>query len=136
MKSIIVIDLNVFVRALLTSGADRVIYQAIEQERITPAFSHDLLENLTRVLLRPKLKLALPDIKELLEIIKAKAVMVKPEIKINACRDASDNIIIETAIAAGAKTIITNDADLLSLNPFQNIAILDARQFIKILRKL
>lgn len=136
MKNIVVIDLNVFVRALLTSGADKTIYEAIEQNRVTPAFCPDMLENLAKVLLRPRLKLDIKDVRELLEVIKTKAIVVMPAIKISACRDASDNIILETAVASSAKVIITNDNDLLVLNPFRGASILNSRQFLKILKKL
>ena len=133
IKNIIVIDLNVFVRALLTKSADRAIYEAIKEGKIIPAFCSDMLENLLRVLIRPRLKLDLSDTKELLDIISLKAIMVKPEIKITSCRDASDNIILETAVACNAKMIISNDDDLLVLNPFRGIPIINSHRFLKVL---
>ena|SRR3989338_747004 len=133
IKGIIVVDLNVFVRALLTKSADRAIYEAIKESKIIPAFCSDMLENLLKVLIRPRLRLNLSDIKELLEIIRLKAIIVKPEIKITACRDASDNIILETAVACNAKMIISNDDDLLVLNPFRGIPIIDSHRFLKAL---
>ena len=136
MRNIVVIDLNVFVRALLTSGIDRIIYDAIKEERIIPAFCPDMFRNLADVLIRPHLKLQLKDIKELLEIIKTKAITVKTGVTINACRDASDNIIIETAVASNAKAIITNDPDLLVLQSHRDIPILTPRQFLKKLNRL
>ena len=132
-KGIVVVDLNVFVRALLTNSVDRAIYEAIKDSKIIPAFCPDMLENLLKVLIRPRLKLDLSDIKELLEIIRLKAIIVKPEIKITSCRDASDNIILETAAACNAKTIISNDDDLLVLNPFRGIPIINSHRFLKAL---
>ena len=113
MKNTVVIDLNVFVRAILTDGINRIIYEAIKEERITPAFSPDMLEDLAKVLLRPRLKLNPEDVKSFLTILSDKAMIVKPTMTINACRDSSDNIILETAMTSQAKTIITNDFDLL-----------------------
>ena len=136
IKGIIVVDLNVFVRALLTKSADRAIYEAIKESKIIPAFCSDMLENLLKVLMRPRLKLNLSDIKELLEIIRLKAIIVKPEIKITFCRDASDNIILETAVACNARMIISNDDDLLVLNPFRGISIINSRQFLRLFNKL
>lgn len=136
MKNIVVVDLNVFVRALLTKSADKAIYEAIKEGKIIPAFCSDMLENLLKVLIRPRLKLDLSDIKELLEIIRLKAIIVKPEIKTTSCRDASDNIILETAVACNAKMIISNDHDLLVLNPFRGIPIINSRQFLKAPNKL
>lgn len=136
MKNIVVIDLNVFIRALLTKSIDKVIYEAIKEEKIIPAFCSDMLENLAKVLIRPRLKLDLSDIKEFLEAIRLKAIIVKPEIRITSCRDASDNIILETAVACNAKMIITNDHDLLVLNPFRGISIINSRQFLKTFNKI
>src|SRR3989338_5599759 len=136
IKGIIVVDLNVFVRALLTKSADRTIYEAIKEGEIIPAFCSDMLENLLKVLMRPRLKLNLSDIKELLEIIRLKAIIVKPEIKITFCSDASDNIILETAVACNARMIISNDDDLLVLNPFRGISIINSRQFLRLFNKL
>ena len=136
MKNIVVIDLNVFVRALLTSGADKVIYTTIKAGKITPAFCPDMFKNLADVLIRPHLKLGIRDVKEVLTIIKDNALVIKPEIKITACRDASDNIILETAAACNAKAIVTNDADLLILNPFRNIPIVNSRKFLELLKDM
>lgn len=135
MKDIVVIDLNVFVRALLGSSADKAIYEAIKTERFILAFCPDMLENLAKVLIRSHLKLEITDIKELLGIIKTKAIIVKPEIKIKICRDASDNIVLETAIAAKANTVVTNDKDLLVLNPFKGFPVITSKEFLKRLRK-
>ena len=133
--SVVVIDLNVFVRALLGSKINKAIYEAIKEERIMLAFCPDMLENLTRVLLRPRLKLKLEDIKEYLELIKTKAIIVKPKIRTNTCRDASDNIVLETAIAAKADIIISNDKDLLVLKSFRGIPIIKPKEFLSHLKK-
>ena len=135
MKSTIVIDLNVFVRALLTSGIDKAIIEAIKNDKITPAFCRDMLKNLAAVFIRPHLKLDPRDIKNLLEAIREKATIVSPKTKINACRDASDNIILETAIESNARAIVTNDPDLIVLNPFRGISIITPRQFIRTTKK-
>lgn len=131
MKSTVVIDLNVFVKILLGSPANQKIYEAIQTEKFHLAFSADLLKNLADVLIRPHLKLELKDIEHLLNILKEKAIIVEPKTKINVCRDPSDNIILETAISAKASIIITNDKDLLVLNPFQNISILSTMEFLE-----
>ncbi len=94
MRNIVVVDLNVFVRTLLTSGIDKAVYEAIKKEKITPVFCPDMLENLAKVLIRPHLKLGLKAIKEFLAAIRTKAIIVNPGIKITACRDASDNIVL------------------------------------------
>jgi predicted nucleic acid-binding protein len=51
---------------------------------------------------------------------------------INVCRDPKDNKFLELAVEAGAACIITGDKDLLVLNPFENILILTASDFLKV----
>ncbi|HAN74873.1 MAG TPA: putative toxin-antitoxin system toxin component, PIN family, partial [Planktothrix sp. UBA8402] len=47
-------------------------------------------------------------------------------------RDPNDGIILATAIAAQADSIITGDRDLLTLENYENIPILTARDFLNI----
>ncbi len=49
---------------------------------------------------------------------------------ITDCRDPKDNKFLELAIAANASCIITGDDDLLVLNPFREIPILNASDFL------
>lgn len=46
------------------------------------------------------------------------------------CRDPDDNKLLELAIDGNAAMIVSGDADLLALNPFQNIAIVTPREFV------
>jgi len=47
----------------------------------------------------------------------------------DACCDKNDLPVLGTAIAADAPVLVTGDKDLLTLHPFQNIAILSPRDF-------
>jgi putative PIN family toxin of toxin-antitoxin system len=49
---------------------------------------------------------------------------------ITACRDPKDDKFLELALAAKASCIITSDEDLLILNPFRKIPILNASDFL------
>jgi len=46
------------------------------------------------------------------------------------CRDASDDVIIECAVLAGADLIITGDKDLLAVRQYRGIRIVTPRQFL------
>ncbi len=67
----------------------------------------------------------------ILEDFKSITRLVKPKIVVNACRDPKDNKFLELALASKANFIITGDQDLLVLNPFKNIPILQAVDFLK-----
>lgn len=49
---------------------------------------------------------------------------------IKDCRDADDNKFLELAIDGQAATIVSGDADLLTLSPFRSIPILPPRDFL------
>lgn len=49
---------------------------------------------------------------------------------ITDCRDPDDNKILELAVDANAKIIVCGDNDLLVLNPFRGIEILQPHEFL------
>ena len=56
---------------------------------------------------------------------------IVPTETITACRDPKDNQFLELAVAGNADMIISRDNDLLALNPFRGIAIMDAEHFLE-----
>ena len=50
---------------------------------------------------------------------------------VTICRDPKDDMYLELALSGKADCIITNDDDLLVLNPFENIAIISPKQFLE-----
>ena len=50
---------------------------------------------------------------------------------ISDCRDPKDNKFLELAVASNASCLISGDQDLLVLNPFRDIPILNATDFIE-----
>ena len=51
--------------------------------------------------------------------------------QISVCRDPKDNHILELAVSGKSDAIVTGDDDLLTLHPFEGIAILDPRTFLE-----
>ena len=49
-------------------------------------------------------------------------------------RDLKDDIFLATAVLSGAQYIVTEDKDLLVLNPYDGIHILNAVEFLNIIR--
>lgn len=52
--------------------------------------------------------------------------------KLDVCRDKKDNMVLELAKDGNAILIVSGDDDLLSLNPFQGIQIITAREFLEL----
>ena len=53
---------------------------------------------------------------------------------ITACNDASDNKLLELAIDAKARLIVSGDIDLRALHPFQGVAIISPSDFIGLIK--
>jgi putative PIN family toxin of toxin-antitoxin system len=66
-----------------------------------------------------------------IEKIRSIATWVEPSIHIRACRDARDDKFLEVAVHGKADAIVTGDADLLALDPFQGIAILTPADYLE-----
>ena len=64
----------------------------------------------------------------------SKIKVIYPDLKIDICRDKSDNMVIECCVAAKADFLITGDKDLLSIKdlPYK-FKILSPREYIRIL---
>jgi putative PIN family toxin of toxin-antitoxin system len=92
------------VARLLRDGAFRV------------ATSRPLIDELTEVLSRQRLvtKYAVTHERrdQLIELIGGDAIFVDIPGSLAVCRDPKDNMVLETAVAAGAEIIVTRDDDL------------------------
>ena len=127
-----VIDTNVIVKGLLskTSYARLAIRKAKDIGIIL--VSQPIIDELRDVLSREKFNryIALQERLEFLTTLLEFAEVVEPTITIDACRDPKDNRFLEVAISASVTCIISNDNDLLVLNPFEEIPILNAESFL------
>lgn len=87
--------------------------------------SDTLLIELRDVLNRPKFDRYVSQAERLafLASLNANGEKVAVNVSIQACRDPKDNHILELAVSGGATCIVTGDADLLALDPFQGIPI-------------
>lgn len=130
-----VVDTNLFVRGLLKGETVLPLIEALKDGKFQLVTSSALIAELIDVLGRDRLRkyFAFEDIKELLDLIDSQGVIIEPNRKITACRDAKDNIVLECAVAGGADYIITADQDLLVLDPFGEIKITSPQEFIRVL---
>ncbi len=134
MKKVkIVIDTNIFVSAFLGSkNARLVLKEAIEGDFLI-VMSKGQLREIKEVLYRPKFnKYITPaEVDELISLLSIKAIVPVIYEKIIDCRDPKDNMILEEAVYGNAQYVITGDDDLLVLNPYKWIRIVNLRDFIK-----
>ncbi len=55
--------------------------------------------------------------------------------QIQACRDPKDDYVLELAVSGQANCVVTGDQDLLVLNPYAGIPILDPSTFMATLQR-
>lgn len=134
----VVIDANVLVSAVLKpqSNPDKII-DLIKQGSLVLAMSHDILAELKRVLLYPKirkvLKLTTKEIGESLAQMASAAIITPGRIRVEAIEsDPDDNRYLECAVEARADFIISGDRHLKDLKNFQGIEIVDPATFLEL----
>ncbi|WP_330205133.1 putative toxin-antitoxin system toxin component, PIN family [Cyanobacterium sp. Dongsha4] len=128
----VVIDTNIFVSALLFENS--LPFQVVKLAEKTGIilFSEATLGELKQVLSRKKFDkyVTLQEREAFLLKLMTAGENVVIHRKITACRDEKDNKFLELAINGNADFIITGDNDLLVLNPFENIPIINPDVFI------
>ena len=129
----IVIDTNILVSAFVFGGTIRKqLTRILEREDIRIVTSADIIRELTAVLFRQEFARfqERATLEALLDGFLADATEVRVTVRVNACRDPKDNKFLEAAVSANAAVIVTGDADLLALNPFEGIRILSMSTFL------
>lgn len=128
-----VFDTNCFISANLIENSTnaKAFDKAIKIG--TVAISEAIITEYTEVLYRKKLDKYLNDRKRKLAIkfLEKNSVFFNPTETIHDCRDKKDNMFLELAVACKASCIVSGDPDLLVLNPFREIPILNASDFLK-----
>jgi putative PIN family toxin of toxin-antitoxin system len=134
----VVFDTSTLVSAALRVGS--VPHHALVQAFTTGevCVSVSTLDELEQVLLRPKFNRYQPADarKAFADILRRRAslfmVSEADELNVNPpCRDSKDNKFLVLIQACDAGALISSDADLLVLNPWQDIPILTPSQYLK-----
>jgi uncharacterized protein len=136
----VVLDTNVLISSLL--NPDRrinLILRSLAEGNYCLLYSRDSLDELIRVLSRPRIVRGLVDdfdIKELVALIQFRGQEIMPSVFIKECRDPSDNKFLAIAVEGKADYIVSGDSDLLSLSPFQGISVIRPADFINLLESI
>ena len=138
-----VIDTNVLISALFWGGRPRKVIDLAVSGRFQAITSAELVLELEDVLTgvfdlsQERVALVLRDVLSYAEVVTpvddSQQVFRELPSEADTLRDPDDLKVIATAVAALADHIVTGDADLLSLNPIQNIRILTPAQFLEAL---
>ena len=128
----IVLDANVIIAAFAARGlCESIMEVCLSDHEIV--LSDDLLDEILRNL-RHKIKLATNLVDNIGELLREYSNKSNPiPLASDVCRDPDDVKILGSAVASNADYIVTGDKDLLILESFQGIPIIDPRSFSDIL---
>jgi putative PIN family toxin of toxin-antitoxin system len=125
----VVVDTDVVVAALVANGLCRELLHRTIRLRIAATSDAFLLELETT--LRDKFQIT-PSVGVFLDLFRSSVQVVEPKpLPARVCRDPTDDVVLATAIAAGADGVVTGDQDLLVLGTWQRIAILSPRALLE-----
>lgn len=130
----IVLDTNALVSAIGWEGPPARILRACRGGQFTLVTSPQLLEELTRVLTYPKLRVIAqqPDLPEILKWLHAPEQVVIPRRTVHVITvDPPDNRGLEAAVEGKTDVIISGDEHLLGLRIFEGIPILGPAAFCR-----
>lgn len=116
---------------ILSSVNAKALDAALDVGRLV--ISEPVLQEFKEVIFRKKFDryfLNLAERLEAIDKIEQNSVWFSPVEIISECRDPKDNKFLELALACDASCIISGDDDLLVLNPFRTIPILNASNFL------
>ena len=102
------------------------------QRQGTILISYAILSELSEVLHRRQFRRYIEeeDIRRFLAALTQEAEWIDVNIEIVACRDPKDDKFLSLAVSGRATHIVTGDADLLVLHPYQGIQIISPSIFV------
>lgn len=135
----VVFDTVVFIRSLINphSTYGDLVFAYYRRYRLF--LSRPVLTEILEVLRRPELtrkyrRLRELDTRRVIDILKQAEVVNVGEIP-TVSRDPKDDKFLATARAAGAQYLVSEDKDLLDLEEYEGVKIVDVATFLRILKQ-
>jgi len=134
----VVLDTSVLVSALIRrQGTIGEVLRLLRDGRFIVIYSTasmiEIIDVLGRDPFRTKYQIESEDITTLVNLIRLRGELVNPLRKVTICRDPKDDKFLEAALAGQADAIVSGDADLLVLNPFEGVPILRPAEFLALI---
>lgn len=130
----VLIDTNVVISGTFWPGKPKRLLNAVRRREIIYITSETLLEELREILTDPEkpFRLSEEEAWKVVDALTALATLVSPTSQISVCRDEDDNRVLECALDGGVDYIVTGDSDLLDLESFEGIKIVNVSDFLQL----
>ena len=130
----IVLDTNVLVSGVFFGGPPGKVLEAWRDGQVEVVVSREIIEEYVRVGHRLSSRFPGVDMKPVLDLLVASAMLVKaPPLPELVCRDSDDDKFIACAVAAEAKYVVSGDNDLLEISPCGAVVVVRPRALIDVL---
>lgn len=128
-----VFDTNVLIAAFLTEGICAKLMVRARRRDFDLILCDGILQEFKRVL-KKKFAASSPETSEALTILSeaTQEILGKTDSITAICRDPDDDLILACAKDAVADFVVTGDEDLLVLNNYEGIRIVNPREFEKL----
>ncbi len=134
----IVIDTSVLVSGLIRpQGAPGDVLRSLRDGKFAALYSNETIMEIVDVLgrnkFRQKYHIEPDDISALINLIRLRGEAIVPEVTIIDCRGPKGNKFLVLPLTGGADYLVSGDSDLLSMNPYQSIPILNPAEFLAVI---
>ena len=125
-----VLDTNVVISAIFFGGMPLTIVRAAFAKKVELVASRAVLREYREVAERLHVQFPSVNYRRPLSILESKLIIVRPvALGETVCRDPDDDAIIACALGGKAKVICSGDDDLLALNGFRGLEIMQPSDF-------
>lgn len=135
IKKPLVIDTNLLISAMISPNS--IIHEVLEKalENYVIYNSQQTIDEFLEVAKREKFLRFFKDLSKrdsFIDFVIKSTKIIEPTHTVTDCRDPKDNKFLEIALTCQAVYLVSGDKDLLTLNPYQNIKIVTANEFLEI----
>jgi len=125
----IIIDTNIVISGLFFGGYPRLIIESVVNNKIEAVASIEIIKEYKEVIYRYKNRTSFSLNDRLTKVFFHCLNIIHTSTKLNVCRDKDDDKFIECAVDAHAHYVVSGDKDLLSLEEYEDITIITAKDF-------
>ena len=127
----VVFDTNVLISALGWDARPEACLERALQGQLEGYVSHEMLDELRRVMNYPRFGFSETEKQSFLEVILVSFHIVESQVDLDVVdADPDDNIVLECAVAGSADWIVSGDSDLRDLGEFRDIKIVTPAEFL------
>jgi len=127
----VVFDTNVLISALGWDAKPEACLERALQGQVEGYVSHEMLDELRRVMNYPRFGFSETEKQSFLEVILVSFHIVESQVDLDVVdADPDDNMVLECAVAGSADWIVSGDSDLRDLGEFRDIKIVTPAEFL------